>query len=127
MFSPDDYYISLSRSAGEDLRALGVLRTDQDGDTAFQEFRKVLISGISDGMEVGERELHLVVSVNMFGEDLGLWCVIKNGSPAGIQDKTLTVLGVVSHDDLFGVFMNKGKNKDYLYKLYAKHAPHLVV
>lgn len=121
MFDPNDYYISISRDAGEDLRALGIIREN----AGVEDVRKVIIGGINSTVEVGEKELHYIVSGKFFGKDLGLWCVAKCGSPSGIQKYTLTIAGIISDFTLHSVFVDEYMNRNFLNKLYFSHAPHL--
>lgn len=119
MFDPKDYYISISRNAGKDIRRiLQITDISPESDDYFDKIRGELVSGIANSTAIGDKETHLIVSVRIFGKLVGLWCIVKDGSPGGIQDHTVTVAGVVSEEDLLDVFLNARKNKDFLFRLY---------
>lgn len=116
MFNPDDFYISISKNAGKDIKELGLVR---DGNH-FDDFRKVIVAALAGSYQVGEQEIHIMVVVTAFDVDLGLWCIVKSGSPAGNRKQTVTVMGVVDKDNVESTFRNARKNKNYLHLMYRQ-------
>ena len=61
MIDPDEYYISVSRQAGDDLKILSVVREQNE----FDNFRKVIVASMKQAVEIGDRELHILLETTI--------------------------------------------------------------
>lgn len=107
MIDPQNTYISLSRTAGDALRQLGVVGASEDGD----DIKRIIVAAASSGDIVpveSTKELHCIAKAMIAGECVYLILVTSKGSPAGNKDWTTIVKGVMQQQD-FERLMNKRK------------------